>query len=172
MASKSVDADQRITQDLEKLTTNLSGLVTGLVKPSVDILWFTWRIKMLTGQRGVTILYVYILLGLGFLRTVTPDFGDFISQEQQLEGIFRFMNERLCTHAESVAFFGDGAREKSMVESRFRDLLAHSQYLLKKKWLFGILDDFITKQIPGNVTRLLSLFYAKENRGDRASVST
>jgi ABC-type uncharacterized transport system fused permease/ATPase subunit len=39
MASKSVDADQRITQDLEKLTTDLSGLVTGLVKPSVDILW-------------------------------------------------------------------------------------------------------------------------------------
>lgn len=39
MASKNIDADQRITQDLEKLTADLSGLVTGLVKPSVDILW-------------------------------------------------------------------------------------------------------------------------------------
>jgi len=39
MASKNVDADQRITHDLEKLTTDLSGLVTGMVKPSVDILW-------------------------------------------------------------------------------------------------------------------------------------
>jgi len=39
MASKNIDADQRITQDLEKLTSDLSGLVTGLVKPSVDILW-------------------------------------------------------------------------------------------------------------------------------------
>jgi len=45
--------------------------------------------KLLTGRRGVTILYVYMLLGLGFLRTVTPDFGDLISQEQQLEGTFR-----------------------------------------------------------------------------------
>ncbi|MCI07914.1 ABC transporter D family member, partial [Trifolium medium] len=116
MASKSVDADQRITQDLEKLTTDLSGLVTGLVKPTVDILWFTWRMKLLTGQRGVAILYVYMLLGLGFLRAVTPDFGDLISQEQQLEGIFRFMHERLCTHAESVAFFGGGAREKAWNE--------------------------------------------------------
>ncbi|KAI5411636.1 hypothetical protein KIW84_056638 [Lathyrus oleraceus] len=145
MARKSVDADQRITQDLEKLTTDLSGLVTGLVKPSVDILWFTWRMKMLTGQRGVAILYVYMLLGLGVLRTVTLDFGDLISQEQQLEGIFRFMHERLCTHAESVAFFGGGAREKY---------------------------DFITKQLPRNVTWLLSLFYAMEHRGDRASIST
>ncbi|GAU39888.1 hypothetical protein TSUD_397250 [Trifolium subterraneum] len=137
MASKSVDADQRITQDLEKLTTDLSGLVTGLVKPTVDILWFTWRMKLLTGQREVAILYVYMLHGLGFLRVATPDFGDLISQEQQLEGIFRFMHERLCTPAESVAFFGGGAREKAMVESRFSDLLTHSQYLLKKKWLFG-----------------------------------
>ncbi|XP_028233131.1 ABC transporter D family member 1-like isoform X2 [Glycine soja] len=172
MASKNVDADQRITHDLEKLTTDLSGLVTGMVKPSVDILWFTWRMKLLTGRRGVAILYAYMLLGLGFLRTVTPDFGDLISQEQQLEGTFRFMHERLCTHAESVAFFGGGAREKAMVESRFRELLLHSKYLLKKKWLFGILDDFITKQLPHNVTWGLSLIYAMEHKGDRASVTT
>ncbi|KAG4989903.1 hypothetical protein JHK85_032886 [Glycine max] len=172
MANKNIDADQRITHDLEKLTADLSGLVTGMVKPSVDILWFTWRMKLLTGQRGVAILYAYMLLGLGFLRTVTPDFVNLISQEQQLEGTFRFMHERLCTHAESVAFFGGGAREKAMVESRFRELLSHSKYLLKKKWLFGILDDFITKQLPHNVTWLLSLLYAMEHKGDRASIST
>ncbi|KAI4317255.1 hypothetical protein L6164_025142 [Bauhinia variegata] len=172
MASKNVDADQRITQDLEKLTTDLSGLVTGLVKPTVDILWFTWRMKLLTGQRGVAILYVYMILGLGFLRNVTPDFGDLTSREQQLEGAFRFMHERLRTHAESVAFFGGGAREKAMVESRFRELLHHSKYLLKKKWFFGIINDFTTKQLPLNVTWGLSLLYAVEHKGDRASVTT
>ncbi|MBA0551823.1 hypothetical protein Golob_022686 [Gossypium lobatum] len=136
MSSKNIDADQRITDDLEKLTTDLSGLVTGMVKPSVDILWFTWRMKLLTGRRGVSILYAYMLLGLGLLRTATPDFGDLTSREQQLEGTFRFMHERLRTHAESIAFFGGGAREKAMVESRFRDLLDHSSLLLKKKWQF------------------------------------
>ncbi|KAL9332697.1 hypothetical protein ACSQ67_002307 [Phaseolus vulgaris] len=163
MASKNIDADQRITQDLEKLTSDLSGLVTGLVHVENEAV---------NRSEGVAILYAYMLLGLGFLRTVTPDFGDLISQEQQLEGIFRFMHERLCTHAESVAFFGGGAREKAMVESRFRELLSHSKYLLKKKWLFGILDDFITKQLPHNVTWLLSLLYAMEHKGDRASIST
>ena len=39
MSSRSIDADQRLTHDLEKLTTDLSGLVTGMVKPSVDIVW-------------------------------------------------------------------------------------------------------------------------------------
>jgi ABC transporter transmembrane region 2 len=44
---------------------------------------------LLTGKRGVAILYAYMLLGLGFLRTVAPDFGDLASQEQELEGTFR-----------------------------------------------------------------------------------
>lgn len=172
MSSINIDADQRLTQDLEKLTTDLSGLVTGMVKPTVDILWFTWRMKLLTGRRGVAILYAYMLLGLGFLRSVAPDFGDLASREQQLEGSFRFIHERLRTHAESVAFFGGGAREKMMVESRFRELLDHSKILLKKKWLFGVLDDFITRQLPHNVTWGLSLLYAMEHKGDRASTST
>lgn len=167
-----VDADQRLTQDLEKLTTDLSGLVTGMVKPTVDILWFTWRMKLLTGRRGVAILYAYMLLGLGFLRIVTPDFGDLTSQEQQMEGTFRYMHERLRTHAESVAFFGGGAREKEMIESKFGALFNHSMLLLKKKWLFGIIDDFITKQLPHNVTWGLSLLYAMEHKGDRALTST
>ncbi|GAV87165.1 ABC_tran domain-containing protein/ABC_membrane_2 domain-containing protein [Cephalotus follicularis] len=172
MSRKDIDADQRITYDVEKLTTDLSGLVTGMVKPSVDIMWFTWRMKMLTGRRGVAILYAYMLLGLGFLRNVTPDFGELTSREQLLEGTFRFMHERLRTHAESVAFFGGGAREKAMVESRFRELLDHSLLLLKKKWLFGIFDDFVTKQLPHNVTWWLSMLYAMEHKGDRSLIST
>ncbi|XP_023766585.1 ABC transporter D family member 1 isoform X1 [Lactuca sativa] len=172
MSGDSIDADQRITQDLEKLSTDLSGLVTGMVKPSVDILWFTWRMKMLTGRRGVAILYAYMLLGLGFLRSVTPDFGDLGNREQELEGSFRFMHERLRTHAESVAFFGGGAREKAMIESRFNELLAHAKILLRKKWLFGVLDDFVTKQLPHNVTWGLSLLYAMEHKADRSLTST
>lgn len=39
MSGKDIDADQRITHDVEKLTTELSSLVTGMVKPTVDILW-------------------------------------------------------------------------------------------------------------------------------------
>ncbi|KAJ0901891.1 putative ABC-type fatty-acyl-CoA transporter [Helianthus annuus] len=172
MSGVSIDADQRITQDLEKLTTDLSGLVTGMVKPTVDILWFTWRMKMLTGRRGVAILYAYMLLGLGFLRSVTPDYGDLGNREQELEGSFRFMHERLRTHAESVAFFGGGAREKAMIESRFNEVLVHAKTLLKKKWLFGVLDDFVTKQLPHNVTWGLSLLYAMEHKADRSLTST
>lgn len=59
-----------------------------------------------------------------------------------------------------------------MVETKFRELLQHSRHLLKKKWLYGIWDDFVTKQLPHNVTWGLSLLYAMEHKGDRSLTST
>lgn len=35
--------------------------------------------------------------------------------------------------------------------------------MLQKRWLFGIADEFITKQLPHNVTWGLSLLYALDN---------
>jgi hypothetical protein len=32
-----------------------------------------------------------VFLGLGFLRAVSPDFGDLANQEQELEGTFRLV---------------------------------------------------------------------------------
>jgi hypothetical protein len=32
-----------------------------------------------------------MFLGLGFLRAVSPDFGDLANQEQELEGMFRLV---------------------------------------------------------------------------------
>lgn len=71
-----------------------------------------------------------------------------------------------------LELFDDTLRDNQMVESRFEELIAHSALLLKKKWLFGILDDFTTKQLPHNVTWGLSLLYAMEHTGDRALTST
>lgn len=59
-----------------------------------------------------------------------------------------------------------------MIESRFNEVLVHAKTLLKKKWLFNILDDFVTKQLPHNVTWGLSLLYAMEHKADRSLTST
>lgn len=50
------DADQRLTVDVDKLCQDLAGLVTSMVKPVVDIAWFTARMHALTGRTGVGLL--------------------------------------------------------------------------------------------------------------------
>lgn len=75
---------------------------------------------------------------------------------------------RLIGESALIFFFS----MEQMVDTKFRALLDHSLMLLRKKWLYGILDDFVTKQLPNNVTWGLSLLYALEHKGDRALVST
>jgi len=67
--------DARLTKDVERLSDGMSQLIPSMVKPVVDIAWFTARLARLTGARGMVILYSYALIGLVVLRLVTPDFG-------------------------------------------------------------------------------------------------
>ena len=42
------DVDQRITRDVERLAGDMAALVPTMVKPVVDILWFSTRLWALT----------------------------------------------------------------------------------------------------------------------------
>ena len=66
------DVDQRITRDVDRLCADLAALVPTMVKPVVDILWFSSQLWALTGRRGTAILYIYAALGFGCLRCVHP----------------------------------------------------------------------------------------------------
>ena len=52
----------------ERLCDDLAALIPTLVKPVVDITWFSWQLWRLTGRRGMIILYLYTMLGWGSLR--------------------------------------------------------------------------------------------------------
>ena len=72
--------DARLTKDVERLSDGMSKLIPSMVKPVVDIAWFTAQLARLTGLRGMGILYSYALIGLIMLRLVTPDFGALAKQ--------------------------------------------------------------------------------------------
>ena len=74
------DVDARLTKDVERLSDGMSQLIPSMVKPVVDIAWFTAQLARLTGTRGMAILYSYALIGLVLLRLVTPDFGALAKQ--------------------------------------------------------------------------------------------
>ena len=153
------DADQRITEDVPKLTTNLAGLFPGLLKPAVDIAWFSLRMLQLTGRRGVALLYLYMFFGLGCLRLVAPDLGAMEAKSSQLEGEFRHTHSRLRAHAESVAFCGGGPYERRAADGRFASVASHARMVLRRKWGFGMADHFLTKELPHNVTWGLSMLF-------------
>ncbi len=63
--------DQRVTRDVERLAGDVAELVPSLVKPVLDLAWFSSQLWALTGRRGSAILYLYAALGFGCLRCVS-----------------------------------------------------------------------------------------------------
>jgi ABC-type uncharacterized transport system fused permease/ATPase subunit len=157
------DADARATADVARLADDLAALIPNLVKPLFDLAWFSTRLWALTRARGTALLYLYAALGWTALRAVTPDFGRLAGARYRTEGAFRAAHSRLRAHAESVAFFGGGAREAATVDARFRDVLAQDAALARARWGHAVADDFFAKQLPHNVTWALTVLYALDH---------
>ena len=157
------DVDARATRDVERLCADLAELIPCLVKPVFDLAWFSSRLWALTRARGMAVLYLYAAVGFGCLRALTPDFGGMAAEDHRLEGAFRASHARLRAHAESVAFFGGGAREAATVGARFSELLRHSASLARARWAHAVADDFFSKQLPHNVTWALTVLYALDH---------
>jgi ABC-type uncharacterized transport system fused permease/ATPase subunit len=51
------DADQRLAAGVESLAQDLADLVPTLVKPAIDVVWFSYHMGKLTGATGLACLY-------------------------------------------------------------------------------------------------------------------
>eukprot|EP00049_Salpingoeca_infusionum_P008792 m.144576 g.144576 ORF g.144576 m.144576 type:complete len:1291 (-) comp14133_c0_seq3:1306-5178(-) len=156
------NVEQRLTQDIDRFCLDLANLFPEMIKPIVDLIWFSARSGVLIGVKQTAMLYLYMLFSLTFLRAVTPDFAQLTSRRSTLDGQFRFIQRRLRVHAESVAFFGGNEKEGSIAMSAFQDTVSHYRSILRKQWLYDVADDFVVKQLPPIATWVLSLLYANQ----------
>lgn len=71
--------------------------------------------------------------------------GRLTVQEQKLEGEFRYVNSRLITNSEEVAFYQGNVREKLTVLASFNKLTQHLRKFLEFRTGMGIIDNMIAK---------------------------
>eukprot|EP00040_Diaphanoeca_grandis_P001018 m.17269 g.17269 ORF g.17269 m.17269 type:complete len:1248 (-) comp11415_c0_seq1:76-3819(-) len=156
------DSDYRLTQDLDKLSTELARIFPDIVKPFADITWFTYQALLILGLRNTSLLYMYMLGGFGVLRLVTPAFGELTRKSQELTSAFKYVHTRLRTHGESVAFFGGDEVEGKICNQHYKSLVVQRKKQLNLEWQHGIFNDFIIKQLPPIVTWALSFIYTMQ----------
>ncbi|EDQ89564.1 uncharacterized protein MONBRDRAFT_8117 [Monosiga brevicollis MX1] len=153
--------DQRLTDDLERFCLDLAGTFPDIVKPIADIAWFSYQSVTLIGTQRTGLLYLYALGGLGLLRWIAPDFERLVQEKASLEAAFRYVQLRLRTHAESIAFFGGNELEASIALKAFDRCIAHTELLNKQELWYNVADNWVVKQMPSIVTWGLSLLYAR-----------
>eukprot|EP00808_Paulinella_micropora_P006840 g641.t1 len=163
--------DQLLAHDIEHLTEGVASLWHDLVKPIVDIVWFARSMWLLTGRRGLTWQYCYILGGTLFLRLVRPDLARLTAMKQKLDGQFRFVHARLQQHSESIAFFNGAEAERKIVEKHFTEKIEHQKRQKRKEHAYGVAQQFTGYFLPQNVVWALSMLYQEQYMAEHSGNS-
>ncbi|ORE04483.1 hypothetical protein BCV72DRAFT_251226 [Rhizopus microsporus var. microsporus] len=139
------NADQLLTQDIDKFSENLSHLYSDIAKPVVDIFLFAYKLGEAIGNEAPFFMIAYFIASGVLLRTFSPPFGRYTATEQKLEGDFRFAHSRIITHSEEIAFYRGGEREKEVVNSTFEKISNHVRKVYTLRFLNGIFDSVLVK---------------------------
>lgn len=116
------DADQILSQEMSDFAQLFSSIWGSLVKPGVDLIWFTSRLLLTLGGGGTLQLNLYSLAVGAILRLALPNHSALAQREKEAESKYRFVQGRLRDHSESIAFFGGGPLEKRLADGCFGEV--------------------------------------------------
>ncbi|KAI8367684.1 ABC transporter transmembrane region 2-domain-containing protein [Radiomyces spectabilis] len=139
------NADQLLTQDIDKFADNLSHLYSDIAKPVVDIFLFAYKLGEAIGNEAPFFMIAYFVMSGVLLRAFSPPFGRYTAIQQKLEGDFRFTHSRIITHSEEIAFYGGAEREKDVVNNTFQKIVNHERKVYTLRFLNGIFDSVLVK---------------------------
>lgn len=139
------NADQLLTQDVERFCQSVADLYSNISKPLLDIAIYARRLTSSIGVMGPISMLSY-LVGSGFVLTwLRRPTGRFTVTEQQLEGEYRYINSRLITHSEEVAFYNGNDRERSVVSSSFARLIRMARRSQQFRYSVAVIDNIVAK---------------------------
>lgn len=139
------NADQLLTTDIDKFCESVTDLYSNISKPLLDIIIYVYRLTMNLGGQTPSLLMLYLLFAGVFLTHLRKPTGPLTVTEQKLEGEFRYVNSRLITNSEEVAFYQGNNREKLTLLASFSKLTAHLRKFLQFRVGMGIIDNFVGK---------------------------
>ena len=70
------------------------------------------------------VLVLYLLVSGSLLTRCRRPMSRLTAEEQRLEGELRYVNSRLITNCEEIAFYGGNLREKKTIDSAFARLVS------------------------------------------------
>lgn len=88
---------------------------------------------------------LYLLFAGIVLTRLRRPTGRLTVEEQKLEGEFRYVNSRLITNSEEVAFYQGNTREKLTLLASYSKLRTHLRKFLEFRVSMGIVDNIIGK---------------------------
>ncbi|CAI4217198.1 unnamed protein product [Parascedosporium putredinis] len=141
--------DQLIAVDVAKFSNSLAELYSNLAKPLLDMTIYTYSLSRSVGGEGVVFMALLVQLSANVMRALTPPFGKYVADEARLEGEFRFQHSRLIDYSEEVALYAGHEAEKDTLDKGYFTLIKHVNYILRRRFYHGFMEDFVIKYFWG-----------------------
>uniref|UniRef100_A0A673BGB5 ATP-binding cassette, sub-family D (ALD), member 3a n=1 Tax=Sphaeramia orbicularis TaxID=375764 RepID=A0A673BGB5_9TELE len=141
------NADQLLTQDVEKFCNSVVDLYSNLSKPLLDIGLYIFKLTSAIGAQGPAIMMAYLLISGLFLTRLRRPIGKMTVTEQRYEGEYRYVNSRLITNSEEIAFYNGNMREKQTIYATFKKLVDHLHNFIFFRFSMGFIDSIIAKYV-------------------------
>ncbi|XP_056379089.1 ATP-binding cassette sub-family D member 3 isoform X2 [Hyla sarda] len=139
------NADQLLTQDVERFCNSVVDLYSNLSKPFLDIVLYLFKLTSAIGAQGPASMMAYLLVSGLFLTRLRRPIGKMTVTEQRYEGEYRYVNSRLITNSEEIAFYNGNKREKLTIHSAFNKLVEHLHKFILFRFSMGFVDNIIAK---------------------------
>ncbi|XP_034634447.1 ATP-binding cassette sub-family D member 3 [Trachemys scripta elegans] len=139
--------DQLLTQDVEKFCNSVVDLYSNLSKPFLDIVLYIFKLTNAIGAQGPATMMAYLIVSGFFLTRLRRPIGKMTIAEQKYEGEYRFVNSRLITNSEEIAFYNGNLREKQTIHKTFHKLVEHLHNFILFRFSMGFIDTIIAKYL-------------------------
>ncbi|XP_067934177.1 ATP-binding cassette sub-family D member 3-like [Watersipora subatra] len=139
--------DQLLTQDTEKFCDSVAELYSNLSKPLLDIFIYAVKLTSQIGAQGPSKMFAYLVFSGLLLTRLRQPVGRLTADEQKLEGEFRYVNSRLITNSEEVAFYNGNKKEQTILLSTFGRLVDHVRGFIQFRFYMGLIDNIIAKYV-------------------------
>ncbi|XP_068022378.1 ATP-binding cassette sub-family D member 3 isoform X1 [Melanerpes formicivorus] len=137
--------DQLLTQDVEKFCNSVVDLYSNLIKPLLDIVLYIFKLTSAIGAQGPATMMAYLIVSGFFLTRLRRPIGKMTITEQKYEGEYRYVNSRLITNSEEIAFYNGNLREKQTIHKTFHKLVEHLHNFILFRFSMGFTDTIIAK---------------------------
>ncbi|XP_052274387.1 ATP-binding cassette sub-family D member 3-like isoform X2 [Dreissena polymorpha] len=139
--------DQLLTTDVDKFCDTVAELYSNLSKPILDVVIYTVKLTEGIGAQGPGVMLLYLAFSGMVLTRLRRPIGRLTVTEQKLEGEYRYVNSRIITNSEEVAFYQGNVKEKTIIFATFEKLVNHMRYFIFFRLQMGLVDNIIAKYI-------------------------